>query len=262
MVVMKLAYDVYGSGPTLVLLHGLSHRRQAWEPVLPELTSHRRVVTVDLPGHGDSPPVPPGVDVNQAILDGVDGMLDELAPDEARAHVAGNSLGGWVALQLAARGRAASATALSPAGFGNTRFDQLLAIGVFRGSRAVARANRARLPAMLGNPVLRAVSLAPFFAKPWKVSVAAAVADSLSLADNAVVDPVLAQGFPNETVVRTDVPVTIAWGRRDLLLPVYQARRARRCYPDATVVVLPGLGHVPMWDSPQRVGMVLLAGSS
>jgi len=133
---------------------------------------------------------------------------------------------------------------------------------VFRGSRAMARSNRSRLPAMLGNPVLRTVSLAPFFAKPWKVSAAAALADSLALADNAVVDPMLAQGFPNETVVRTEVPVTIAWGRRDLLLPVYQARRARRCYPDATVVVLPGLGHVPMWDSPARVGMVLLAGSS
>jgi len=258
---MKLAYGVHGSGPTLLLLHGLSHRRQAWDPVLPALTNHRRVVTVDLPGHGDSPPIPAGADVNQAILDGVDGMLDELAPDEARAHIAGNSLGGWVALQLAARGRAASATALSPVGFGDTRFDQLLAKAVFRGSRAMVRANRARMPAMLRNPVVRTVSLAPFFAKPWKVKPEAALADSLSLADNAVVDPMLARGFPNETVVRTEVPVTIAWGRRDLLLPVYQARRARRCYPDASVVVLPGLGHVPMWDAPERVAMVLLAGS-
>lgn len=259
---MKLAYEVHGNGPTLVLVHGLSHRRQAWDPVLPELTRYRRVVTIDLPGHGESPPLPPGDDVNQALLDAVDGMLDELAPDEARAHVAGNSLGGWVALQLAARGRAASATALSPAGFGNSLFDQLLAKAVFRGSRAMARANRSRLPAMLHNPVLRSVTLTPFFARPWKVSPEAALADAQSLIDNQVVDPILAQGFPDETVVNTSVPVTIAWGRRDLLLPVHQARRARRCYPDAKVVILPGLGHVPMSDDPARVGMVLLAGSS
>ena len=258
---MKLAYDVQGTGPTLVLLHGLSHRRQAWQPVLPQLIRHRRVVTVDLPGHGDSPPVPPGGDVNQAILDGVDGMLDELAPDEARAHVAGNSLGGWVALQLAVRGRVASATALSPAGFGDRRFDHWLAKAVFGGTRALGRANRSRLPGMLANPVLRSISLAPFFAKPWRVSPEAALADALSLTDHPMVDPVLAQGFPRESVVRTDVPVTIAWGRRDLLLPVYQARRARRCYPDATVVVLPGVGHVPMSDAPERVSMILLAGS-
>lgn len=259
---MKLAYEVHGSGPTLVLVHGLSHRRQAWDPVLPELTPHRRVVTIDLPGHGDSPPLSPSPSVSHAILDAVDGMLDELAPDEARAHVAGNSLGGWVALQLAGRDRVASATALSPAGFGNSRFDQLLAKGVFRGSRAMARANGTRLPTMLANPVLRTATLVPFFGRPWKVSAESALADARSLMANKVVDPVLVEGFPDEDIVRTTVPVTIGWGRRDLLLPVYQARRARRCYPDATVVTLPGLGHVPMSDDPARVGMVLLAGSA
>ncbi len=262
MYVMKLAYEVHGSGPTLVLVHGLSHRRQAWDPVLPELTSHRRVVTIDLPGHGESPALPPGVPVHKATLDAVEGMLDELAPDEGRAHVAGNSLGGWVALQLAARGRVASATALSPAGFGTSLLDELLIKAVFRGSRAMARSNRTRLPAMLKNPVLRSATLVPFFGRPWRVSPEAALADAQSLMTNEAVDLFLEQGFPNEDVPRHMVPVTIAWGRRDLLLPVYQARRARRSYPDAKVVVLPGLGHVPMSDAPERIGMVLLAGSS
>ncbi|WP_127784504.1 alpha/beta fold hydrolase [Rhodococcus sp. X156] len=260
---MQLAYEVHGRGPTLVLVHGLTHRRQAWDPVLPELVQRRRVVTVDLPGHGDSPLVPPGTkDVHRVILDAVDGMLDELAPDEARPHVAGNSLGGWVALQLAARGRVASATALSPAGFGTSRADRLLTKVVFRGSRSLARANGERLPAMLRNPLLRSVSLAPFFGKPWRVDPAAALADAHALMSNGVVDQILDQGFPDEDLTAPEVPVTIAWGRRDLLLPVHQVRAARRRYPQAKVVVLPGLGHVPMSDDPVRVGMALLAGSA
>ena len=55
-----LAYERVGSGPPLVLLHGVGHRRQAWYPVLDRLTEHREVILVDLPGHGESPPLPAG----------------------------------------------------------------------------------------------------------------------------------------------------------------------------------------------------------
>jgi pimeloyl-ACP methyl ester carboxylesterase len=51
---MTLKYDVAGTGPTLVLVHGVVHRRQAWDAALPLLTPYRRVVTVDLPGHGEA----------------------------------------------------------------------------------------------------------------------------------------------------------------------------------------------------------------
>ena len=54
---MELAYERHGTGPALVLLHGVGHRRQAWQPVLDLLTPHRTVIMVDLPGHGDSPPL-------------------------------------------------------------------------------------------------------------------------------------------------------------------------------------------------------------
>jgi len=226
---MELASTVHGHGPTLVLVHGLAHRQHAWDPVLPELTGHRRVVTVDLPGHGDSPALAPSSDPVTAIVDAVDGMLDALTPDGARPHVAGNSLGGLVALQLAVRGRA----------------------------------QRAQLPYIAHNPVLRSATLFPFFGRPWQVNAESALVDALGLIDNAVIDPVLDQGFGDAPAVqRTTVPVTIAWGRRDLVLPVHQARAARRQFPDATHVVLPGLGHVPMSDDPGRIGLVLLGGSA
>ena len=54
---MGLAYERQGAGPPLVLLHGVGHRRQAWGAVLRLLAPHRTVIAVDLPGHGESPPL-------------------------------------------------------------------------------------------------------------------------------------------------------------------------------------------------------------
>src|SRR5258708_27647798 len=112
---MGLAFERVGSGQPLVLLHGLGHRRQAWDPVLSMLVPHREVVLVDLPGHGQSPPLRAGREpAVKSLLREVLGLLDELGL--ARVHIAGSSLGGRLALEVAARGRAASVTALSPAG--------------------------------------------------------------------------------------------------------------------------------------------------
>src|SRR5437867_3114573 len=109
-----LAYERHGSGDPLVLVHGVTHRRQAWYPVLDELAEQREVVLVDLPGHGQSPPfVTHGLSVKDALRRDFEGFLDELGLDDP--HIAGNSLGGLVALHAGANGRARSVTALSPA---------------------------------------------------------------------------------------------------------------------------------------------------
>src|SRR6516165_6717894 len=76
---MGLAYERTGSGPPLVLLHGVGHRRQAWGAVLDRLTPHRDVIAVDLPGHGESPPLPPiATPVLTVLLDQVTALFDEL----------------------------------------------------------------------------------------------------------------------------------------------------------------------------------------
>ena len=113
---MGLAYERQGAGPPLVLLHGVGHRRQAWGAVLRLLAPHRTVIAVDLPGHGESPPLRlAGRPAVRAIAEELFAFFDELGLD--RPHVAGNSLGGALALAAGARGRAATVTALSPAGF-------------------------------------------------------------------------------------------------------------------------------------------------
>jgi pimeloyl-ACP methyl ester carboxylesterase len=103
---MELAYDRTGTGEPLVLLHGLGHRRQGWAPVIDRLAAERDVIVVDLPGHGDSPPLPSGKapDYDELVAE-VEKFLRGLGLE--RPHVAGNSLGGLIAIDLGGRGYAA-----------------------------------------------------------------------------------------------------------------------------------------------------------
>src|SRR5882757_7753144 len=97
---MPLAYTRRGTGRPLLLLHGIGLSRNSWQPVLPDLAEHFDVLAVDLPGFGASPALPDGVAPSPARLaDAVAGLLREL--DIEQPHVVGNSLGGWVALELA-----------------------------------------------------------------------------------------------------------------------------------------------------------------
>src|SRR5260370_26805003 len=140
---MGLAFERHGSGPPLVLLHGVGHRRQAWCAVLDRLKPHRDVVLVDLPGHGESPPLRlAGRPVGEALLDEVFGLLDKLALE--RPHLAGNSLGGRLALEAGVAGRAATVTALSPAGFWRSDNEARYARAIFK-IMELAGARMARL---------------------------------------------------------------------------------------------------------------------
>src|SRR3712207_3860316 len=102
-----------GSGPPLVLLHGFTDTWRTWELVLPQLERHHDVLAPTLLGHAGGPPIEGGID-EDAIADAVEQAMDEAG--FATAHFAGNSLGGYMALHIAARGRAESVVALAPAG--------------------------------------------------------------------------------------------------------------------------------------------------
>ena len=104
-----------GSGEPLVLVHGIGHTWRGFVPMLPLLEPRFDVLAVDLPGFGNSPPLNNGrAPTPEVLADAVEEAMD--AAGFGTAHVAGNSLGGWIALELARRGRARTCTALSPAG--------------------------------------------------------------------------------------------------------------------------------------------------
>jgi pimeloyl-ACP methyl ester carboxylesterase len=256
-----LAYERVGAGPPLVLLHGVGSSRQAWGAVLSRLAPHREVILVDLPGHGESPPLKPGGQpVLDVLLAEVTGLLDDLALK--RPHVAGNSLGGRLALELGAAGRVATVTALAPAGFWRSRAEIRYDRAVFKIMQFAGARTQRLAPAIARSTAGRALVYGAIVSRPSRVSPEQAVHDMAAfVAARDALETVLAGMTNFSGSVPADIPVLIAWGTRDRLLFPGQARLAKAQLPKARLVPLPGCGHVPMTDNPALVADVLLQGS-
>lgn len=259
---MTLAFDRTGTGPPLVLLHGVGHRRQAWSAVVNLLSPHRDLIMPDLPGHGESPPLQPdGRPVVQALLEAVTGLLDELGLD--RPHLAGNSLGGRLALETGAAGRAATVTGLSPAGFFRGRADVAYARAVFHAMQAAGHLLQPVASGLAGSAIGRGLLYGAIVNRPSLMSSEQAVGDIKAfLAAKDALEEVLDGLGQFSGSIPPDVPVTIAWGSKDRLLPRRQGLVAKTQLPTARFVLLRGCGHVPMTDDPELVARVLLEGSS
>ncbi|CAL9389495.1 putative protein [Streptomyces sp. enrichment culture] len=258
---VALSYARAGRGEPLLLLHGIGHHRQAWDPVVDILAAEREVIAVDLPGFGASPSLPDDLAHDLPTMNAALGALCE-ALELGRPHVAGNSLGGLLALEMGREKLVRSVTALSPAGFW-TRAERRYAFAVLLGMRRVAE----RLPLPLVRRLARSAAgraalTSTIYARPGRRSPEAVVAETLALAGATGFAETLRAG----TAVRfTDdvpgIPVTVAWGARDRLLVPRQGVRAKRIIPRARLVRLPGCGHVPMNDDPALVARVILDGS-
>jgi pimeloyl-ACP methyl ester carboxylesterase len=255
-----LAYERRGSGEPVVLLHGIGHHWQAWEPVLSVVAASHEVVALDLPGFGASPPLPEGVSWE---MESVIPLLAEgfRTLGLERPHVVGNSLGGLLALQLARHGHARSVTALSPAGFW-TQAERRYAFAVLCGMRAGAKTiPDAVLRRLARSAAGRAALTGTIYARPGRRSPEAVVAETHALREATGFAPALAVGRSRKVVFTEDVPglpVTVAWGERDRLLLPRQGVRAKKTIPGARLVRLPGCGHVPMNDDPALVARLVL----
>ncbi|MFJ4550342.1 alpha/beta fold hydrolase [Streptomyces sp. NPDC088817] len=258
---VTLSYARVGDGEPLLLLHGIGHHRQAWDPVVHLLAPEREVITVDLPGFGASPALPEGLRHDLPTMNVVLGALCEALKIE-RPHVAGNSLGGLLALELGREKLVRSVTALAPAGFW-TRSERRYAFGVLRTMRTLAR--RMPLPLVEGlsrTAAGRTALTSTIYARPARRSPEAVVAETLALARASGFEETLRAGVDVRfTDVLPGIPVTVAWGTKDRLLVRRQGVRAKHIIPRARLVRLPGCGHVPMSDDPALVARVLLDGS-
>jgi pimeloyl-ACP methyl ester carboxylesterase len=253
---LHVNHERRGSGEPLVLIHGIGHRWQAWEPVLDGLARHHDVIAIDLPGFGASG-VPEG-GMPAGMTGAVAGVREVLADlGLVRPHVAGNSLGGAISLELAAAGVVSSATAFSPAGF-YTRPEAWRAVVMLRFMRAGSRQPEAWMRKALARPSLVKASYGPLMVHPERLTVDRLIGDALALRSgpgfNAVARSAGRYSFRGIPVV----PVTIGWGSQDRILLPRQARRARERLPHARHVPLPGCGHVPMSDDPDLVAQLIL----
>jgi pimeloyl-ACP methyl ester carboxylesterase len=258
---MDLAYERRGHGEPLVLVHGTGSQHQMWHPVLDRLAVERDVIAPDLPGHGESAPLPEPVVTPERYAEVIEELLDQLGV--GRAHVAGNSLGGGIALVLGTRGRALSVTALSPIGFWTPKEAEFCRRSIVF-SVAAVRALEPVAPLILGNPVGRTLTLAQPVGRPWRMTAEESIGATRNLGRSPGVRAAL-DGYRRWRFVPDGplaCPVTIAWAQHDRLLLPRQAERARRAVPGAQHVTLWGCGHAPTWDDPEQVAQVLLEGSS
>jgi pimeloyl-ACP methyl ester carboxylesterase len=258
---MPLAYDdTHGSGPPLVLLHGTGSHRGMWNPVVGALAREHRVIAVDLPGFAGSATEP-----SEPSPEGLTTYLERWFAEQGldRPHVAGNSLGGGLALELARRHAVASATALSPIGFWTPR-ELAFAQRSLRAARAIVKRLRPVMPALTRTAAGRVALFSQIYGRPWRLPPDDALAALDAFVDAPAFEPVLVASSHYRFAAGDElrgVPVTIAWGTRDALLIPRQAARARRLLPWAQHVALRGCGHVPCYDDPEAVAAVLLAGS-
>jgi pimeloyl-ACP methyl ester carboxylesterase len=253
---MELTFDRRGDGEPLVLLHGIGSHWQVFAPVLDILARDFEVYAVDMPGFGTSAPLPGRTDILR-LTDAIAAWMKTQGIDGG--HVAGNSTGGGVALELADRGVVASATGLAPIGFWSAR-ERLFCQASVRNSRLLSRLLRPILGALMARPAARTAFFAQVCGRPSLMGEQEAVEAIDALLGATAFDDTCAAftGYLAPATAADHVPVTIVWGDKDRLLLPRQAQRARRRLPRARHVLIPGAGHLMMGDDPEAVADAIL----
>ncbi len=237
-----------GSGEPMLLIHGLGADHHCWAPLLEPLARRFDVIALDLPGFGATPPLPATDSPRPARLAEI--AIDFLgALGIGRAHLVGNSLGSWVALEAAARGGAFSVTSLCAAGLWAR---PLLGAGERprRSARRLAQLAAPALLAMAGTATGRRAMLSPTLRDGGRLS----AEDARGLMSTWLTAPGYdAANLQMRRGAFTDwaaigAPVTLAWGQHDHLVSPPR-------HPPSWVqtVTLAGCGHLPMWDNAELV---------
>lgn len=246
----------------LVLLHGILMSGSSWRDVVPLVSDHHQVFTVTAAGHRGGPPIPRRPTTASDLVDAAERYLDEQGLE--RPHIAGLSLGGWMAIELARRGRAASVCALAPAGFWS-RGDGAQShvkrqVHKFVAMGRLARPVRPAVALAMKSPTVRRLGFRDAACHADRIS----AAQSLELVDDIIgctvdVDDLLGSGEQVAPLDPLPCPVVVAWSGNDAIIPVPECDViARERVPRASFTILPGVGHVPMIDDPALVAHTIL----
>src|SRR3954454_21504910 len=248
-----------GHGEPLVLIHGFTATWRCWLPLMGLLVPRFEVIAPTLHGHdgGPVPPEGPAHSLSRAT-DHLEGMLDDLGV--GTAHLAGNSMGGALALELAKRGRARSVVAISPGGgwreWNSKEVERI--IRLFKRNQRAARQTERHSEKLLARPGFRKLAMRDVMARGHLVPADEAVRLVRSSIRCSVVDDVFATMRDGSSRVvdldQVTVPTLIAWGEKDRILPMdHHADRFREEIAGVQFRVLRDLGHTPMWDDATRI---------
>jgi pimeloyl-ACP methyl ester carboxylesterase len=252
-----------GSGEPLVLIHGYANTWRVWEPILPALTEHHDVLAPTLCGHHEGDALGEGVEATvSALTDGVERAMD--AAGIETAHLCGNSLGGWIALDLARRGRARSVVCLAPAGGwehgsrAERRLRRMFTLGGKLNSRLDPYAER-----LVRRPGLRKLLFGQMMRHPERLTPDQALARVRATSGCNVywelLETIVRDG-PPDWLGEVDAPVLVAWPEHDKIIPAGErySRPFRELVKGAEWRNVPGVGHVPMADDPELVSRTIL----
>ncbi|MCR8826282.1 alpha/beta fold hydrolase [Photobacterium sp. TY 1-4] len=254
---MDLNFERQGAGQPLLLVHGLGGSMRSWDSIVPTLARAREVVLVDLPGHGQSPPLA-GRQTIAAYADALDRFIDRNGL--AGVDTVGSSVGARMVLELARRGTGGHTVAYDPGGFWRgwetAWFRSTLAASV-----RLVRLLRRRIPTLSQSRAARTVLLAQLSAHPGDLDPQLVQNELTSIAETNVFDAMLSELARGPLQDGTTTPpgrVTIGWGRQDRLLLPRQAERAQAAFPTAELHWFDRCGHFPQWDRPTEAAEVIL----
>jgi pimeloyl-ACP methyl ester carboxylesterase len=250
-----------GSGPPLVCVHGFTDTWRTWELILPELERHHDVLAPTLAGHAGGPPLEAAVTA-ATLPDALERAMDEAG--FATAHIVGNSLGGYLALQLAVRGRAESVVALAPAG-GWAKDDQSAGetLANFVTTQEQMRAAAPHADEIVSTPEGRRQATQTFTTNYEHIppELIAHSMRGVAACDGALplIEYALREGYELDAA-RITCPVRIVWGTADQVLawPSAAVRYHEEWLPQADWVELDGIDHCPQLDVPLETAHLIL----
>lgn len=234
----------YGEGAPLLFIHGLGGTAQTWHLFKHRLAGFEKIF-IDLPGFGQSPP---GDRVHpRQLAEQITAVFEAEGFD--RLDVVGNSLGGWIALELGHMGYARSVTALAPAGLWSHR------LAPRPDTRGIPRLLLPALPQLLRNPRVRRRVLGGLLAHPERVDAVHAMdmvnAYLTAPGFKAVNSAMRANVFTD--LANIPCPVSLVWGKQDRLV------KPPRVIPTSVhSIILSDVGHLPQWDAPDTVEQYIL----
>lgn len=245
-----------------MLIHGFTDTGRTWTPVIPYLEPYHELLVPTLTGHCGGPGVPADMtDPVGAMADGLEALLDEAGHE--KAHVAGNSLGGWLAFELANRGRALSVVAISPSAGWETDHAPAHTQRQFRLAHRMGPWAAKHAEFLARRPGLRKLAFRDLIAHPERVKPNVAYDLIVGSADCSIFDALLDHLETGQYRGKWDkdfgIPTRIAWGMRDRTLP-YKSCTGwyRKELPDAEWVELADAGHLSHHDDPELVARTIL----
>jgi len=260
----SVTYRTAGSGPVLLLLHGITNSSETWEPTVDALAGRFRIIAPDLLGHGHSA-TPRGDYSLGAHASGVRDLLSAL--DVNRVTVVGHSLGGGVAMQFAYQfpERCERLVLVSSGGLGK-EVHLLLRAAALPGADWVLPMLTSRGVRNLGNGIaatLRRGRLAP----SGDIGVLASGFAALDTAGSrsaflhtvrSVIDTRGQRVSANDRLhLAAVLPTLIVWGEKDSIIPPDHGRAAHEAMPGSRLEIFPGAGHMPHHHDPERFAAVL-----